>query len=58
MKKLIKNQKGQGVLEYVILTSLIGMLTIGMLGQFGTTLKNKISDMKIQINHTIKNKKN
>jgi hypothetical protein len=44
--KMIKNQKGQGVMEYVILTSLIGIFSLMAVKQFGTVIENRIENMK------------
>jgi len=58
MKKMInylkKNEKGQGVMEYIIISSLIGILCLGLFKGFGDTLKKKVKYMKTQINQTIK----
>ena len=57
MKKHVKNQKGQGVMEYVILSSLIGIFCLAIIGQYGGTLKNKINNMKKSINQNLSNDK-
>jgi Tfp pilus assembly protein PilE len=43
---LIKNSKGQGVLEYVILTSLIGIFCLVAVKSFGNVLETRINNMK------------
>lgn len=47
--KLIRNQKGQGVMEYIILTSLIGIFCLVAVKQFGSVLQNRIESVKSQI---------
>jgi hypothetical protein len=44
--KLVRNQKGQGVMEYVILTSLIGIFSLMAVKQFGTVIEKRIENMK------------
>lgn len=46
MKKVIKNQRGQGVLEYIILTSLVGIFCLVAVKQFGTVLQKRIENMR------------
>lgn len=50
---LLKNQKGQGIMEYVIVTSLIGILCIGVVKSFGSTVKDKVEKMENNINRNI-----
>ena len=52
-KKILKNQTGQSIMEYVILTGLIGLLAMAVVKQFGTTLKNKVEQSTKSINRTI-----
>jgi Flp pilus assembly pilin Flp len=54
MKKLIKNKNGQGVMEYMIITSLVGILCISAMKGFGDSVKNRIKDAKETINKNIK----
>jgi len=57
MKKVTKspflNSQGQSIMEYVILTGLIGLLAMAVIKQFGTTLKTKIEASTQSINRTI-----
>lgn len=46
---LVKNQKGQGVMEYIILTSLIGIFCLIAVKQFGSVLQGRIENVKSQI---------
>lgn len=54
MKKLFKNQKGQGVMEYMIITSLVGILCIGAMKNFGETINTRINKAKTKITKSIK----
>ena len=48
-KKIIQNEKGQGVLEYVIIASLVGIFCLVTVKQFGTIVQKRINNMKEQI---------
>jgi len=59
MKKkesLFKNQKGQGVMEYVILTGLVGIFCLGAVKKFGKSLDTRLNqiDKKIKTELVIK----
>lgn len=47
--KIVKNQKGQGVMEYIILTSLIGIFCLIAVKQFGNVLQSRLENIKSQI---------
>jgi Flp pilus assembly pilin Flp len=49
--KKIQNQKGQGVMEYIILTGLIGIICLGAVKKFGKSLDTRLN----QIDRKIKN---
>ena len=53
MKKILRNQKGQGIMEYVIISSLIGICCLVAVKQFGEVIQNRINSMKSQISHAI-----
>lgn len=53
--KLLKNQKGQGVMEYVIISSLVGIVCITAVKGFGGVVKERIEDMQQSIVKNIKN---
>jgi len=55
IKKLLKNQKGQGVMEYVIISSLVGIVCIVSVKTFGKVIKERIDDMQASITYNIKN---
>lgn len=46
MKKLLKNQKGQGIMEYVIISSLVGICCLVAVKEFGDVVKKRIDNMK------------
>ena len=52
-KKLL-NQKGQGVMEYVILTGLIGIFCLAAVKKFGGTIQGKIESMENRIEKKVK----
>lgn len=52
-KKLLKNQKGQGVMEYIIISALIGIICLGAVKQFGGVIKNRMEYMRTQVVETI-----
>ena len=45
-KRILRNQNGQGVLEYVILASLIGIFCLAAVKQFGAVVNTRISQMR------------
>ena len=51
---LVKNHKGQGVMEYVIISSLVGIVCITAVKGFGDVIKQRVDDMKAAIVKNIK----
>lgn len=49
MTKLLKNQKGQGVMEYVIISSLVGIFCLVAVKEFGEVIKTRVNSMKQEI---------
>lgn len=49
MKKVLKNQKGQGIMEYIIISSLVGICCLVAMREFGQKVKKRITDMQSQI---------
>ena len=49
---LAKNQNGQGVMEYIIISSLVGIFCLVAVKQFGGVIKTRINEMK---SHVVKN---
>jgi Flp pilus assembly pilin Flp len=52
--KILRDQKGQGVMEYVIISSLVGIVCITAVKGFGDVVKNRIEEMKESITKNIK----
>lgn len=48
-RKKISDQKGQGVMEYVLLTALIGIFCLGIVKKFGGTLKKRLEQIDRKI---------
>jgi Flp pilus assembly pilin Flp len=53
MKRMIKNEKGQGIMEYVIISSLVGICCLVAVRQFGDVVQKRIDNMKSQITEEI-----
>lgn len=49
MFKKTKNQKGQSVMEYVILTGLIGIFCLAGVKRFGKSLETRLNQMDRKI---------
>lgn len=49
MSRLFKNNRGQGIMEYLIITSLVGIICIGAVKNFGDSLKDRIGRTKSKI---------
>jgi hypothetical protein len=54
MKKIFKNQKGQGIMEYVIISSLVGLCCLVAVREFGDVVKKRIDNLKSQVVSEIK----
>lgn len=52
--KLVHNQKGQGIMEYVIISSLIGICCLVAVKQFGKVIHERIEEMKEKVTKEIK----
>lgn len=50
---LVKNQKGQGIMEYVIISSLIGICCLAMVSSFGKVINGKIKTMKEKVDREV-----
>ena len=53
-KSLIKNQKGQGIMEYVIISSLVGICCLVAVRQFGSVVQERIEEMKERVTKEIR----
>lgn len=52
--KILKDQKGQGVMEYVIISSLVGIVCIAAVKGFGDVVKKRVEHMKSEIVDNLK----
>ena len=52
-RKKVKNQKGQGVMEYLILTGLIGIFCLAAVKKFGKSINTRINNMNDKIQKEI-----
>jgi Flp pilus assembly pilin Flp len=48
-KSLVKNQKGQGVMEYVLITSLIGIFCLAAVKKIGKSLDTRLNSINKKI---------
>lgn len=53
-KRILADQKGQGVMEYVIISSLVGIVCITAVRGFGDVVKKRIETMKHSIVENLK----
>lgn len=53
-QRLLKDQKGQGVMEYVIISSLVGIVCITAVKGFGDVVKKRVEVMKSSIVDNLK----
>ena len=49
MRKHISNQKGQGMLEYIILTGLVGIFCLAAFKAMGQRLKKRVEQINEKI---------
>lgn len=56
MKKLsvIKNQKGQAVMEYIMITALIGIFCLAAVKKMGKSLDTRLDQINKKITNEIK----
>ena len=48
-KKLLNNEQGQSVMEYIILTSLIGIFCLAAVGKVGKKLNKRLDQIHTKI---------
>jgi Flp pilus assembly pilin Flp len=53
IEKLIQNQKGQGVMEYVLITSLIGIFCLAAVKKIGKALDTRLNNINKKITKEI-----
>ena len=51
---ILKNQNGQGIMEYLILTTLVGMVCLGAVKNFGQRVEKRIERVEKGIQEKIK----
>ena len=49
----LRNQRGQGVMEYVIISSLVGIFCLVAMKQFGQSVQKRVERMQREIVKTI-----
>jgi Flp pilus assembly pilin Flp len=49
MKRMKMNQKGQGMLEYIILTGLIGIFCLATFKSLGKSMKTRVKNINSKI---------
>lgn len=54
MRKIIKNQKGQSIFEYVVLTSLIGVFCLVGIKTFGKKVETRIKNINQHVQQHMK----
>jgi Flp pilus assembly pilin Flp len=52
MKHIVKNQKGQGMVEYIIIVALIAIAAIGVYSQFGKGVRSQMAGMTQELSGT------
>lgn len=57
ISKNLKKQKGQGVMEYIIICSLVGVFCLVAVREFGNNLKTRIKVMDKKIGEISKSVK-
>ncbi|MBY0515267.1 MAG: hypothetical protein K2P81_00050 [Bacteriovoracaceae bacterium] len=53
MNLVKKNQKGQALMEYVIVSGLVGIMCLVAVKQFGGVIKKRVEMMKTEIVNNI-----
>jgi hypothetical protein len=53
MLKFTKNQSGQGIMEYVIISSLVGICCLVAVKEFGGVVQKRIDNMKSFVSQEI-----
>ncbi len=51
--QILKNHKGQAMLEYIIITCLIGIFCLGMTKKFGSKLETRLKQMNQEIQNKL-----
>ncbi|PIK16683.1 hypothetical protein [Halobacteriovorax sp. JY17] len=48
-KKILRNEKGQGLMEYIIISSLVGIFCLVAMKQFGESVHTRVEKMRKDI---------
>ena len=54
LEKLISNKNGQGILEYIILSGLIGIICLAAVKTVGTSIQTRVKQINKKIVHEIR----
>ena len=52
--KIIKNQKGQGVMEYIMLTALVGIFCLAAVKKIGKSMNTRLDQINKKVIEEIK----
>jgi Flp pilus assembly pilin Flp len=52
LSKTLHNQKGQGMMEYVLIAIVVGLIVLFIAAKFGGTLTNRFSAAKSTVDST------
>lgn len=52
-KKILKNEKGQGVMEYIILTALVGIFCLAAVKKIGKTMDTRFDQINEKLQKNI-----
>ena len=53
MKQILKNENGQGVMEYIILTALIGIFCLAAVKKIGKSMNTRLEQINKKITKEI-----
>jgi len=52
-KKILKNQKGQGVMEYIMITALVGIFCLAAVKKMGKSMNTRLDQINKKITKEI-----
>lgn len=53
LTRIFKNQKGQGMMEYMIISAVVGIFCLGAMKKFGGAIEQNIATMEKRMNSDI-----
>ena len=53
MKIILKNSNGQGLMEYVIISCLVGVFCLAAMNKYGSTMNKYIKKMNTDVNSNL-----